>query len=133
MTQRDRLIELIKIAPVWVNDTFDHASELVANYLLDNCEKVFGLPLEELNELVTAKKENRIIKLPCKRGDLVYCIRFYKNKEPYIKALYVCSVTMYEVGKYTVFTTKEDVYGKTVFSTLQGAEKTLAEMRGKNE
>lgn len=33
---RERLIELIKNAPVWKNGTFDEACEFVADYLIEN-------------------------------------------------------------------------------------------------
>ena len=49
---RDRLIELIKNAPVWENGTFDEACEFVADHLI----------------------ENGVILPPCKVGDTVYVV-----------------------------------------------------------
>lgn len=49
---RDRLIELIKNAPVWKNGTFDEACEFVADHLI----------------------ENGVIVPPCKVGDTVYWV-----------------------------------------------------------
>lgn len=75
---------------------------------------------------------NGVIVPPCKVGQTVYCIRYDKARKPFVKPLGVLSVTMYGKGGFTIFTTKEDTFGKTVFLTQEEAEKALAE-RSENE
>ena len=65
--------------------------EIVADYLLangvvlvdTNCVKrenlpliqqAFNMPLDELAKLIEAKQAGRIVELPCKVGDVVYCV-----------------------------------------------------------
>lgn len=72
-----------------------------------------------------------VIVPPVKVGQTVYCIRYDKARKPFVKALGVCSVTMYGKGGFTVFTTKEDTLGKTVFLSKEEAEKSLEERKEK--
>lgn len=37
-------------------------------------QQAFNMPLDELAELIAAKQTGRIVKLPCKVGDTVYCV-----------------------------------------------------------
>ena len=71
---------------------------------------------------------NGVIVLPCKVGDTVYCIRYDKSRKPFIKPLEVLSMTLCLTGDFAIFTTKEDMLGKTVFLTREEAEKALAEL-----
>lgn len=72
-----------------------------------------------------AEVEGRLVVLPCKVRDAVYCIR----KNPYAKGKYVkenkvLSIT-WDERFFSLFTTKEDVLGKTVFLTREEAEEAL--------
>ena len=92
----------------------------------DRCrwiEKELG-PIDHLRDLLQAEKDGRIP--PCKRGDVVYCIRHNPCTGYYVKTLTVCTVTIWEPGRFSVFTTKEDELGKTVFLTREEAEAALA-------
>lgn len=88
------------------------------------------------------EEQGRLIKLPCKVGDTVYCI---ENKE-----IYTCTVGKISISKNNgvwveINFPKEmpdivaieynlDDIGKTVFLTKSGAEAKLKELRGgKNE
>lgn len=64
---------------------------------------------------------------PCKRGDKIYCIRKDKYGTPFVKELEVRSVTVYGIDRFTVYTTKDDVWGQTAFATFEEAEKALKE------
>ena len=94
---RDRLIELLK------HEFGTKVSEITADYLL----------------------AEGVIVPPCKLGQTVYCIRYDKAVKPYVKPLGVLAVTIHGTGGFTVFTTKEDTWGKTVFLTREEAEKAL--------
>lgn len=103
MTQRERLIELLKSEKCPYNSGL-FTDDDVADYLL----------------------ANGVIVAPCKVGDMVFCIR----KNPYAKGLYVKENTAYRVsfcvdGYISIFSTKEDVLGKTVFLTHEEAEAAL--------
>lgn len=101
---RDRLIELI--ADKWLSGIYDMADHLLAN---------------------------GVISLPCKVGDVVYCIR----KNPYAKGKYIKENTVLNIawnGKnFLLFTTKEDVFGKTVFLSKEEAKQALQALRKEDE
>ena len=73
--------------------------------------------------LLQAEKDGLIP--PCKRGDVVYCIRHNPRTGYRVKPLNVCTVTVWGPGHFTIFTTKEDTLGKTVFLTREEAEAAL--------
>lgn len=111
---RDRLIELIKARHLeWLRKEYDRETDKnVCEYLADHL-------LAE-----------GVIVPPCKVGQTVHCIRYDKARKPFVKPLVVLSITMYGKGGITVFTSKEDTLGKTVFLTREEAEKALAERSG---
>lgn len=78
-----------------------------------------------LCELEDKIEQGALVELPCKVGQAVYCVRYDKARKPFVKPLGVLSVTMYGKGGFTVFTTKEDTLGKTVFLTREEAERVL--------
>ena len=80
--------------------------------------------LDHLRDILQADQDGRIP--PCKRGDVVYCIRHNPCIGYYVKTLTVCTVTIWGPGRFSVFTTKEDELGKTVFLTREEAEAALA-------
>ena len=77
-------------------------------------------------KFLEAEDEGRLLILPCKVGDTVYCIR----KNPFAKGRYVKeniaeSITVYRDNRISIFSTLEDVLGKTVFLTREEAEAAL--------
>ena len=80
--------------------------------------------INHLQDLLQAEKDGLIT--PCKRGDVVYCIRHNPRTGYRVKSLTVCTVTVWGPGHFTIFTTKEDTLGKTVFLTREEAEAALA-------
>ena len=99
-------------------------------YELINNEPFFDIPLtqSEKESRVDYLLANGVIVLPCKLRDTVYCIRYDKARKPFIKPLEVLSITLCLTGDFAIFTTKEDILGKTVFLTREEAEKALARM-----
>jgi hypothetical protein len=73
---------------------------------------------------------NGVIVPPVAVGQTVYCIRYDKARKPFVKPLGVLSITAYGKGKFTVFTTKEDLWCVTAFPTKEEAEKALREAQG---
>lgn len=106
---RDRLIELLGDFPVWHSTLKDawmpEAVDRLADHLL----------------------ANGVVVPPCQRGDKIYCFRKDKYGTPFVKELEVRSVTVYGIDRFTVYTTKDDVWGQTAFATFEEAEKALAE------
>lgn len=105
--------------------------------------------LEELKEYKALDEQGRLIKLPCKVGDIVYCIfsRYTKctfsNEEfdeyscqgcehecDSKKENYVQDMRAYSLD-WVVTNLKK--FGKTVFLTKSEAEAKLKELRGNNE
>ena len=106
MTQKEKLIKILYSSPVYLSKS---EAEALADWLV----------------------ANSVVVLPCKVGDMVFCIR----KNPYAKGLYVKENTAYRVsfcvdGYISIFSTKEDVLGKTVFLTREEAEAALKKMEG---
>jgi hypothetical protein len=89
--------------------------------------------LERLCDLEDKIEQWKILELPCAVGQTVYCIRYDNARKPFVKPLGVCSVTVWGKGGLTVFTTKEDSWGVTAFSTLEEAEAKLREMERAGE
>lgn len=71
------------------------------------------------------KDKEKVVDLPCKVGQTVYCIRYDKARKPFVKPLGILSITAYGKGYFTIFTTKEDTWGITAFATAEEAEKAL--------
>lgn len=110
-----------------------------ANTAAEN-QWVLGL-LEELGELLQAKKDGRLVVLPCKFGDTVYRIIHTTTAGPHIAKAVVAALHLGETEKrrfkrnhaYIVlknddcFTAHVDVnqIGKTVFLTREEAEAAL--------
>lgn len=105
--QREKLIDLLETIVLPRKEIYSVAE--IADFMID-----FG-----------------VVVLPCNVGDMVFCIR----KNPYAKGLYVKENTAYRVsfcvdGYISIFSTKEDVLGKTVFLTRKEAEAALKKMEG---
>ena len=73
-----------------------------------------------------AEEQGLLVRLPCKVGDTVYCIR----KNPFAKGRYVKeniaeAITVYRDHSFSIFSTLNDVLGQTVFLTREEAEATI--------
>jgi len=97
-----------------------------------------NLLIERLGKYEDLEEHCRLIKLPCKVGDVVYAIGFNNNK-PIIYESVVLRILITE--KEIVFNVKVDefginsqlkqsMFGKTVFLTREEAEAKLKELRG---
>ena len=143
---RDRLIELI--------EEWDRQNEIesIADYLIANgvivvdtaavsvenrplISQCLGRPLDEIIELVQAKKDGRVIVPPCKVGDTVYCI-IPKCNAPYNYCSYNGGYGTARCGKEPCKAYIKEIsfslsdienIGKTVFLTREQAECALAE------
>lgn len=105
--------------------------------------------LMQLKEYQSLEEQGRLIKLPCKVGDTVYCIfsRYTKctpNNEEFDE--YNCQGCEYECDSkkenyvqdmraysFDWIATNLKNFGKTVFLTKSEAEAKLKELRGSNE
>ena len=97
--------------------------------------------LEKLAEYETAEEEGRLKVLPCKVGDIIFCI----VRPGIIRQFKVLSIEIYEygailellyagnVGKYRFWRMymPSDDFGKKLFLTSEEAEKALKEMEVK--
>lgn len=95
--------------------------------LLDEL-KVFETT-EAVRELCAAERNGKLWIMPCKRGDTVYRFVGAKGRKR-VEPREVMSVTKYGTT-VTVYTTTEDVLGKTVFLTKPEALAALAASAGK--
>ena len=102
-----------------------------------------GMTLMRLRELAVADQEGRVAVLPCKVGDILWIIgsvrRLYSAK---VRTFFIGHPSGVrggdnDAGIQMIRTTECDVpmrdFGKTVFLTLEAAEKSLAEMEGKKD
>lgn len=80
--------------------------------------------LEEFAAYKNAEEQGHLVRLPCKRGDIVYRICGPKKRR-FVAERKVLSVTMYDDERFEIFTTASDWLGKTVFLTREEAEKAL--------
>ena len=116
---RDRLKELLMTQVECNKDGHGDCEMCDYKYADKECER----HITEI--IVDFLLENGVIAPPCKVGQTVYCIRYDKARKPFVKPLGVLSITTYGKGGFTVFTTKEDTWGKTAFATAEEAEKAL--------
>lgn len=116
--------------------------------LIDNAE-YWRKAYFKLKEYEDLEEQGRLIKLPCKVGDTVYCIfsRYTKctpNNEEFDE--YNCQGCEYECDSkkenyvqdmraysFDWIATNLKNFGKTVFLTKSEAEAKLKELRGSNE
>lgn len=153
MTKRQRLTELIlntpKI-PATINGraqgkTYQTARN-IADHLLANgvmcidtntvdvvknrkpLITAFGMPLDQLAELIRAKQEGRVIVPPCKVGDKVY-VCFSRTRVIECKVARIIIENIEEIGMsficYGGMRFDMRHWGKTVFLTREEAEEAL--------
>lgn len=157
MTERERLIELIRNTPKIPftvcgraqGKTYQTAKN-IADYLLANgvmcidtntvdvvknrepLITAFGMPLNELADLIRAKREGRVIVPPCKVGDTVY-VCFSRTRVIECKVAQIIIEHIEEIGMsficYGGMRFDMRHWGKTVFLTREEAEKALEGMQ----
>lgn len=89
-------------------------------------EQQTGVSFERLVELAIADREERCVVMPCKQGDTVWRICGPKGRK-FVAERKVVSVTMYQPGRFEIFTNCDDWLGETVFLTREEAESKLKE------
>jgi len=93
---------------------------------------------ERLKEYEDAEEQGRLVKLPCKVGDIVYEVNEMRN---YVSEFVITSITIYLHSVQYNWKLVNGIYknsvgfadfhiGKTVFLTKSEAEVKLAELRG---
>lgn len=94
--------------------------------------------LEKLADYEDLEEHGRLVKLPCKVGDVVYEINTDRN---IVSALKIISTKIYSYAIYFDYQLIDGIYknivsfsdidiGKTVFLTQSAAEEKLKELRG---
>lgn len=162
---RNRLIELLKTVPPLKIISFGgraqgrHIQTLqnIADHLIANgvvivdpvkyppvtnrgiIDQVMGMPLDEMAELINAKKEGRIVIPPCKVGDTAYGVYDIESVHRQILQMEVLRIEIEKTPTVYVKTYRKYIYsydrfnfddfGKTVFLTREEAEKALAERK----
>lgn len=97
-----------------------------------------NLLIERLGKYEDLEEHGRLVKLPCKVGDMVYGINTDRN---IVSALKIISVKIYSYAIYFDYQLIDGIYknivsfadadiGKTVFLTKSEAEAKLKELRG---
>lgn len=159
MTQRERLMELLDGALKEHIGKSCNLAENIADHLLANgvilvdtdlvclvtnrepIRTAFGMPLDELAELIRAKQERRIIVPPCKVGDTVYYTERNTLQEMRVEygilqnGFTMTAKCLDKCDMCTIFCDPKkkacgvvfdyNVIGKTVFLTKEEAEKAM--------
>lgn len=136
----ERLTERNDIGNYFYPKCFEKCDGLGASSKCDNCELTSSV-CEKLGEYEDLEEQGRLIKLPCKVGDTVYCI---ENKE-----IYTCTVGKISISKnngvwveinfprempdIVAIEYNPDDFSKTVFLTKSEAEAKLKELKGGKE
>ena len=152
MNDRDRLIELL--FKVTKEKDCPQPCE-VADYLLANGVRIIdtkvinpknreltthfaGMPINDVLDLVRAKKEGTLIALPCKVGDRLFCIftdRGINEIYNHIEACKVTNIMCFDNNNFVVGVREINkhfshnvVLGKDAFNTFEEAEEKLKEL-----
>ena len=151
MTDIDRLIELLMNGIVNnLGTVFQENVEPIADYLLANGVRVIdtkvinpknrelithfaGMPINDVLDLVRAEKEERLIRPPCKVGDMVYTYGARRVKEWKITFCGKNSRGEHKMiaaddGFENLLEFWDYDMGKTVFLTKEEAEEKLKEL-----
>ena len=90
--------------------------------MIDKLTEVLAAQLREYEE---AEARGDLLRLPCKLGDTVYCIR-RNPKGKYVKENKVNEIVYTSYG-FVLITTLRDLLGTSVFLTREEAEAALKE------
>lgn len=117
--------------PSWIDD------ELWERACEPDCEEIDAV-YRRLKDYEDLEEQGRLVKLPCKVGDVVYGINTDRN---IVSALKIISTKIYSYAIYFDYQLIDGIYknivsfadidfGKTVFLTKSEAEAKLKELRG---
>ena len=81
--------------------------------------------ISRMVELMNADKDDRVVVLPCRVGDMVYRTWYVPGRAPFIEEARMRNVVM--------IVSLLRKFGETVFLTREEAEKALQEMEGKKD
>lgn len=95
--------------------------------LLQGCESKKSAEWVRLQELAEADKDGRVMVLPCKVGDTVWCVTRVGIKELAITSLEKNRYGYYAVAYGVAFRIED--FGKDVFLTREEAEAKLKEVQ----
>ena len=138
MTERERLIELLKSdsceSPMLCDPNCKYANlercyeERTADYLLENGVTV--LPAKVGDTVYIKNEPYDILAMYIEENEISYIANYDCDERnclecPYAKEILFGEVTMCEKSEYSEFTASD--IGKTVFRTLEEAEKALKE------
>lgn len=115
---------------------FEKCNGLGASSECDDCEIMTSV-CEKLGEYEDLEEQCRLVKLPCKVGDIVYkpnSVTLKEIVEIKIESMFITESNFNISGrttkmKYSFCCTPKD-FGKTVFLTKSEAEAKLKELRG---
>lgn len=116
---------------------FEKCDGLGASSSCDKCEVTTSI-CEKLGKYEDLEEQGRLVKLPCKVGDVVYVKMASYCKTHYVEAevrdfVHFISCGFCVVVTYKYFD-KENIpfseFGKTIFLTKEKAEAKLKELRG---
>ncbi len=142
----ERLTDKNDVGNYYYPKCFEKCGGLGASGKCDNCEIMTSV-CQKLGKYEDLEEQGGLIKLPCKVGDIVYCIfnRYTKcthSNEEFDE--YNCQGCEYEcdskkenyvqdVRAYSLdwIVTNLNNFGKTVFLTKSEAEAKLKELRGR--
>ena len=100
------------------------AIQLEPHYILDRAQKLMRESNNVEHECLSFKDRSRFVELPCKVGDIVYCLTLPEKR----------MVTRIIVTRYGLRITVNDMFsfdmsqiGKTIFLTKEQAEQALKE------
>lgn len=82
---------------------------------------------QTLIELEKAEKEGRIVRLPCKVGDMVWCVRGIKRFKHVVQRR-VQRITIRGENAFELHTTIDEMLGQTAFLTEEEAQKKADQM-----
>ena len=116
---------------------FEKCDGFGASSKCDNCEIATSI-CEKLGKYEDLEKQGRLVKLPCKVGDVVYVKMASYCKTHYVEAEVRDFVHFISCGFCVVVTSKyfdkENIpfseFGKTIFLTKEKAEAKLKGLRG---
>ena len=114
---------------LWMFDT-EEIEGLLANYYA--AAWAFSELREKLKRFEDQQEAGTLVNLPCKIGDTVYRIcgpRGRKHASP----REVSNITLRRNGEIELFTTTDDILGKTVFLTEEEAREAADKINGKTD
>lgn len=113
--------------PSWIDD------ELWERACEPGCEEIDAV-YRKLKDYEDLEEQGRLIKLPCKVGDIVYDTAWWDDVQEKIVVkgkTYYRTVHKHKVTKLPFTYSDIDNFGKTVFLTKSEAEAKLKELRGR--